>query len=145
MLALIAATKNSMGTIMEDLESAVPSRHKIKHYLIDAAPYDATREDLTSFVTTIDNGVLLSQTSTGLYAALNQAVRSALADPEVTHIGFLYSDDRFTSGQLDEYLSHIRSSRYDFFYSGIEYYDDHHRRVRVWNAGLFSMFKRKTG
>jgi glycosyltransferase involved in cell wall biosynthesis len=134
-----------MRTIRDALESAVSFRHKIKHYLIDAASSDGTREYLESFVTTTGNSVLLSQTGTGLYPALNQAVIAALADPDVTHIGFLHSDDRLISTQFDEYLSHIDSSRYDFFYSDIEYHDKHDRRFRVWNAGRFSMFKLRTG
>jgi hypothetical protein len=133
-----------MRTIRDDLESVAPFRQKIKHYLIDAASSDGTREHLAPFVTTIDNSVLLSA-GAGLYAALNQAVTAALADSEVTHIGFLYSDDRPISSQFDEYLSHINSSVCDFYYSGIEYQNNRHRRVRVWNAGLFSMFKHKTG
>src|SRR6266699_5996135 len=145
MLALVTATKNSMRTVREALESAAPFRQKIKHYLIDAASSDGTREYLESFVTTMCNSVLLSQTGTGLYPALNQAVAAALADPEVTHIGFLHSDDRLISTQFDEYLSHIDSSRCDFFYSDIEYHDKHDRRFRVWNAGRFSTFKLRTG
>src|SRR5438874_2392214 len=145
MLALVTATKNSMRTLRDALESAASFRHKVKHYLIDAASSDGTREYLESFVTTTGNSVLLSQTSTGLYPALNQAVIAALPDPEVTHIGFLHSDDRLISTQFDEYLSHIHSSRCDFFYSDIEYHDNHDRRFRVWNAGRFSMFKLKTG
>jgi glycosyltransferase involved in cell wall biosynthesis len=145
MLALITATKNSVRTIRDALESAAPFRPKIKHYLIDAASSDGTREYLASFVTTTGNSVLLSQTGTGLYPALNQAVRAALADPKVTHIGFLHSDDRLISTQFDEYLSHVSSSSCDFFYSDIEYHDKHDRRVRTWNAGRFSMFKLKTG
>jgi len=145
MLALVTATKNSMRTIRDALESAASFRHKVKHYLIDAASSDGTREYLESFVTTTGDSVLLSQTGTGLYPALNQAVTAALADPEVTHIGFLHSDDRLVSTQFDEYLSHIDSSRCGFFYSDIEYHDKHDRRVRVWNAGQFSMFKLKTG
>jgi glycosyltransferase len=145
MLALVTATKNSMLTIRDALESAASLTHKVKHYLIDAASSDGTREYLESFVTTTGNSVLLSQTGTGLYPALNQAVTVALADPEVTQIGFLHSDDRLISTQFDEYLSHIESSRCDFFYSDIEYHDKHDRRVRVWNAGRFSIFKLKTG
>ena len=145
MLALVTATKNSMRTIRDALESAAPFRHKLKHYLIDAASSDGTREYLESFVTTTGNSVLLSQTGTGLFRALNQAVTAALADPEVTHIGFLHSDDRLISTQFDEYLSHIDSSRCDFLYSDIEYHDKHDRRFRVWNAGRFSIFKLRTG
>ena len=145
MLALVTATKNSMRTVRDALESAASLRHKVKHYLIDAASSDGTREYLESFVTATGNSVLLSQTGTGLYPALNQAVAAALADPEVTHIGFLHSDDRLISTQFDEYLAHIDSSRCDFCYSDIEYHDKHDRRVRVWNAGRFSLFKLKTG
>jgi glycosyltransferase involved in cell wall biosynthesis len=145
MLALITATKNSVLTVRDALESAAPFRHKIKHYLIDAASSDGTREYLESFVTTTGNSVLLSQVGTGLYPALNQAVAAALADSQVTHIGFLHSDDRFISPHFDEYLSYINSSRCEFFYSDIEYHDKRGRRFRVWNAGNFSMFKLKTG
>src|SRR5437588_11422926 len=145
MLALVTATKNSMRTIRDALESAASFRHKVKHYLIDAASSDGTREYLESFVTATGNSVLLSQTGTGLYPALNQAVTTGLAAPEVMHIGFLHSDDRVISTQFDEYLSHIDSNRCDFFYSDIEDHDKHDRRVRVWNAGRFSMFKLKTG
>jgi glycosyltransferase involved in cell wall biosynthesis len=145
MLALVTATKNSMRTIKDALESAAPFRPKIKHYLIDAASSDGTRDYLASFVTTTGNSVLLSQTGTGLYRALNQAVRAALTDPEVTHIGFLHSDDRLISTRFDEYLSYIDSSRCDFFYSDIEFHDKHDRCVRIWNAGRFSNFKLKTG
>ena len=145
MLALVTATKNSMRTIRAALDSAAPFRHKIKHYLIDAASSDGTRKYLESFATTTGNSILLSQTGTGLYPALNQGVTAALADPEVTHIGFLHSDDRLISTQFDEYLSHIDSSRCDFFYSDIEYHDKHDRRFRIWNTGRFSMFKLKTG
>src|ERR1700726_3690950 len=59
MLALVTATKNSMRTIRDALESAASFRHKVKHYLIDAASSDGTREYLASFVTTTGNGVLL--------------------------------------------------------------------------------------
>lgn len=134
-----------MRTISSALESAAPFRHKIKHFLIDAASSDGTREYLESYVTTTANAVLLSQTGTGLYPALNQAVQVAVADPEVTHIGFLHSDDRLIRGQFDEYLSYIDSSQCDFLYSDIEYHDGNGRCVRIWHSGKFSMFKLKTG
>jgi glycosyltransferase len=113
--------------------------------LIDAPRSDGTREFLATFATATGNSVLQSQTGTGLYPALNYAVTAAAADLAVTHIGFLHSDDRLMSTQFDQYLSCIESSRCDFFYSDIEYHDKHDRRVRVWNAGRFSMFKLKTG
>jgi glycosyltransferase involved in cell wall biosynthesis len=145
MLALVTATKNSMRTIKDALESAASFRHKVKHYLVDAASSDGTREYLAAFATTTGNSILLSQTGTGLYPALNEAVMAAMANPEVTHIGILHSDDRLIPTRFDEYLSHIEFSRCDFFYSDIEYHDKDDRRVRVWNAGRFSMFKLKTG
>jgi glycosyltransferase involved in cell wall biosynthesis len=145
MLALVTATKNSMRTIKDALESAALFRHKIKHYLIDAASSDGTREYLAAFAAASGNSIFLSQTGSGLYAALNQAVTAATADPEITHIGLLHSDDRLISSHFGQYLAHIESNRCDFFYSDIEYHDKHDRRVRVWNAGRFSVFKLKTG
>ncbi len=115
MLALVTATKNSMRTIRYALESAASFRHKVKHYLIDAASSDGTREYLESFVTMTGSSVLLSQTGTGLYPALNQAVTAALADPEVTHIGFLHSDDRLISTQFTKSRSSPHVQRWPSF------------------------------
>jgi glycosyltransferase len=134
-----------MSTVRDALESASSFRHKIKHYLIDAASSDGTLEYLQSFATTTKNSILLMQNGTGLYPALNQAVEAALVDPEVTHIGFLHSDDRLLPQQFGAYLSHIDSSQGDFFYSDIEYHDKQNRQVRVWTAGQFSVRKLKTG
>ena len=59
MLALVTATKNSIRTIREALESAASFRHKVKHDLIDAASSDGTRKYLESFLTTTGHSVLL--------------------------------------------------------------------------------------
>lgn len=145
MLALITATKNSIRTVEDALTSAASFRNRIKHYLIDSASSDGTLEYLESFVAATDNNVLMLQKGTGLFPALNQAVEAALTDPEVTHIGFLHSDDRLIPNAYREYLARIESSQYEFFYSDIEYHDHKNRRVRVWSAGCFSIFKLKTG
>ncbi len=144
-LALITATKNSIRTVREALASAASFRSKIKHYLIDADSSDGTLEYLRSFAAETKNSILLSQTGTGLYPALNQAIEAVLADSETTHIGFLHSDDRLIANAFDEYLCHIDSSLCDFFYSDIEYHDSINRCVRVWKSGQFSMFNLKTG
>ena len=132
MLALITATKNSIHTVKGALASAASIRSRIKHILIDADSSDGTLEFLKSFAAKIEHSVLLSQTGTGLYPALNQGVRAALADTAVTHIGFLHSDDRLIPGNFSEYISKIESSECDIFYSDIEYHNSDDRRVRVW-------------
>jgi len=145
MLALITATRNSIATLENALSGTAPFAGRIKHYFVDSASSDGTRDYLESFVAKTNGSVLLSQTGTGLYQALNQAVNAALVDSEVTHIGVLHSDDRVHSEHFSAYLSHIESSQCEFFYSDIEYHDKHDRRVRVWNAGQFSKGKLKTG
>lgn len=145
MLALITATKNSIHTIEDALTSAASFQNRIKHYLIDAASSDGTFEYLESFAAATDNCVLMLQKGTGLFPALNQAVEAALVDPEVTHIGFLHSDDRLIPNAFREYLALIDSSQCDFLYSDIQYHDHQNRCVRVWSAGCFSIFKLKTG
>ena len=145
MLALITATKNSIGTIDDALASAGPFRDKIKHYLVDANSSDGTLEYLQSFTRTTNNAVLLTQTGTGLYPALNQGIGAALTDPGVSHIGFLHSDDRLISATFGEYVSLISRNQPDISYSDIEFHDHHHRRVRVWKSGHFSMLKLRTG
>ena len=145
MLALITATKNSIATVRDALTSAAPFREKIKHILIDANSSDGTREYLELFAGNRDNCVLIAQQGTGLYHALNQGVDAAMDDPEVTHIGFLHSDDRLLQHQFGAYLTQINQSGSDFFYSDIEYHDKHDRCVRVWETGMFSKLKLNTG
>lgn len=145
MLALITATRNSIATIDDALASARPIKDKIKHYFVDATSSDGTLEYLQSFIRTTDNAVLLPQTGTGLYPALNQGIRTALTDPAVSHIGLLHSDDRLISATFGEYVSLISRNQADIFYSDIEFHDHHDRRVRVWRSGRFSMLKLRTG
>ena len=146
MLALITATKNSIGTVKGALDSASPMQGYVKHYLIDANSSDGTRMFLEKFVSANpDNSVLLVQDGTGLYAALNQAINAVLQDNDVTHIGFLHSDDRLIPGCFFEYLSLIRSSDADLFYSDIQFHNDENRVVRVWAAGTFTRLKLNTG
>lgn len=145
MLALITATRNSIRTVESALKSASTFRNQVKHYLIDGASTDGTREFLDSFVAANHNSVLLTQTGTGLYAALNEAIDAAVADPAITQIGFLHSDDRLIPDCFGEYLAHINASQCEFFYSDIAYHDSTDRCVRVWSAGCFSRFKLRTG
>ena len=145
MLALITATHNSIGTLGESLASVDMAAGRVKHFFIDGASTDGTIEFLNDFTANTDDSIVQTQDDAGLYQAINHGIRLAIDDPDVTHIGFLHSDDRLITSAFERYLSVIETEVSQVFYSGIEFHDASGSRVRVWESGEFSRFKLNTG
>ena len=145
MLALVTATRNSMATLPDMLASARASHGRARHVFVDGESTDGTPEYLRTWVDDNPGARLLGQRSTGLYEALNEGIRAALDDREVTRIGMLHSDDRLVGDRYAEYLGHIETSDAAFHYADIEYHDADGRVVRRWRAGDYSRFKLNTG
>jgi len=144
MLALITATHNSIGTLGESLASVDMAAGRVKHFFIDGASTDGTIEFLNDFTANTDDSIVQTQDDAGLYQAINHGIRLAIDDPDVTHIGFLHSDDRLITNVFEKYLSVIETEPSPVFYSGIEFHDASGARIRVWDSGEFSRFKLNT-
>jgi len=106
---------------------------------------DGTREFLESHIQGGQRGTLLSQNGSGLYQAFNQGIDFAIGNSKVTHVGMLHSDDRLITSAFEKYLAVIDSVQSEVFYSSIDFHNDSENRVRVWETGEFSRFKRNTG
>ena len=145
MLGLVTATLDSMGTLPGVLENVECVHGRVKQFFVDGGSFDGTLDCIQSYVNERTDAVLLSQHDSGLYQALNQGIRAAIQDPEVTHIGMLHSDDHLIAGAFERYLSVIETDPSQMFYSGIEFHDASGSRVRVWESGEFSTFKLSTG
>ncbi len=120
-------------------------RDRVKSVFVDGRSTDGTFEYLQSHVSNTDNAILVTQYGTGLYQALNQGIRASIDDPDVTHIGVLHSDDELIPETFERYMDVVSSDASAFFYSGIEFHDQIHQRVRVWEADKFSKLKLYTG
>ncbi len=145
MLALVTATRDSMATLPDALESVKGIGDRVKSFFVDGGSSDGTLNCIQSYVGAGADAVLLSQKGAGLYQALNQGVQAALLDPEVTNIGMLHSDDYLITSAFERYLSVIEAKQSPVLYSGIEFHDISGRRVRSWESGRFSRFKLITG
>jgi glycosyltransferase len=145
MLALITATRNSMSTLPATLASVAPYRDRVKSIFVDGGSSDGTAEYLATYVAENANAELLHQVGSGLYQALNQGVLATYDDPAITHIGMLHSDDELMIEPFGRYLNLIESDPAALFYSGVEFHNSEHERVRVWDADGYSKFKLRTG
>ena len=145
MLALITATRDSMATLPDCLDSVGEVRDRMKLIFVDGGSVDGTREYLENYAARNTNASLVPQIGTGLYEALNQGIQVALDDVSVTHIGMLHSDDRVIPRSFEKYLSVIETETSPFFYSDIEFHDRSGKTVRKWKSGEFSNFKLNTG
>jgi glycosyltransferase len=145
MLALITATLNSEASLESAISSLGPILHEIKHVVIDGGSVDRTLEILDDHGQRHSNVSVLQQKEKGLYQALNEAIESAVADDDVSHIGFLHSDDRLLEASYPGYLGAILASDADVSYSDIQYHNASGEVVRVWHSGGFSHFKLNTG
>ena len=91
MLALVTATWNSDKTLPNTLLSVRGLKRGIKHFFVDGGSTDDTLKQLHEYASANSEKIILEQHGLGLYQALNQGVRAAIEDPDVTHIGVLHS------------------------------------------------------
>jgi glycosyltransferase len=145
MLALITATLNSEDSLESAISSLGPVVDDIKHVVIDGGSTDRTVTILDDYRQRRPNVFVLEQKENGLYQALNEALEWTIADDDVSHIGFLHSDDRLLEAAYPGYLTAILASGADVGYSDIQYHDASGDIVRMWRSGDFSRFKLHTG
>jgi len=145
MLALVTATWNSDKTLPNTLLSVRGLNRGIKHIFVDGGSTDDTLKQLHAYASASSEKIILEQHGYGLYQALNQGVRAAIEDPDVTHIGMLHSDDYLMAPAFERYQSFIESASASVFYSGIEFHESSGKSVRIWEPGEFSSFKLNTG
>lgn len=134
-----------MATLPESLASVGSNLSRVKFFFVDGASTDGTVEYLRSFAMDKRNDIFQAQNGIGLYEALNQGIRAALEDADITHVGLLHSDDRLVADNYEEYLSEIDKSSAEIFFSDIQFHDADGAVVRVWRSGRFSNFKLNTG
>jgi len=145
MLALITATLNSEASLEAAISSLGTFIDTVKLVVIDGGSTDRTFEILNKHMQRRSNVFVLRQKEKGLYQALNEALERAISDSDVSHIGFLHSDDKLLESTYPGYLAATIDSDADVSYSDIQYHKASGAVVRVWHSGNFSRFKLHTG
>jgi glycosyltransferase len=134
-ISLITATRNSIATVAECLDSVALQRGvDLQHIVIDGASGDGTEAILAKQASAFD--VLVSEPDSGIYDALNKGI--ALARGDV--IGFLHSDDLFAHEHvLLRVAEAFADPRVDAVYGDLEYVsrDNPQHVVRHWESAPF--------
>lgn len=141
-VSIITATYNSESTILDtvkSLESQIYSN--IEYIIVDGNSSDSTIELIKQHSTRVSTFII--ESDKGIYDALNKGLNAATGDI----VGFLHSDDLFSSSDSVANLVSAFESSSDAIYADLEYVDklDTNKVVRLWKSGNYSLSKITSG
>lgn len=132
-ISVVVVCRNSEKTIGLTIKSFLEQRHSDKELvIIDGASTDNTVEIARSFHA--PNIRIFSEKDRGIYDAMNKGLRLFQGDA----VGFLGSDDTFSSERSVEYIANALEDA-DIVYGDLHMVRDHTSKhiVRVWTSGAF--------
>tara|TARA_A100001011_G_scaffold387080_1_gene464242 strand:+ start:102 stop:881 length:780 start_codon:yes stop_codon:yes gene_type:complete len=142
-ISIITITKNSEKYVEDCIKSVVEQTYKNYEYIIiDGNSKDRTIEIIKKYEKYIS--CWKSEDDDGLYDALNKGIKSATGE----FIGFLHSDDFFSSSEVIAYIANeLKSNEYDFVHSNLKIVDknDVTKTIRHMKLPNFNLFKLKIG
>ena len=134
-ISIITATYNSLKYLPAVLQSiSSQSYPNIEWIVVDGDSTDGTKEFIAENSGTITHWV--SEADNGIYDALNKGIRMASGDI----IGFLHSDDFFSSPTILEEIAHqFKSTATDAVYGDLDYVSstDTSKRIRYWKSKAY--------
>ena len=141
-VSIITASYNSENTIKRSVESVQEQTHAdLEHVIIDGGSTDKTISLIES-ISPRHQVQLISEPDDGIYDALNKGIN--LATGEI--IGFLHSDDRYSSSDSIKRLIASLGEGQLGVYSDLNYVNPSPQNVvRRWKSGTASRKKLKHG
>jgi glycosyltransferase involved in cell wall biosynthesis len=102
--SIITVAYNSSDTIQETLESVLSQTYcEIEYIVVDGQSQDHTVDIIKEYESRFNNRMQwISEPDQGIYDALNKGIRLATGDV----IGFLHSDDVFSSANVLSMVQH---------------------------------------
>jgi len=116
-ISVVTVALNSVGSIESTIRSVAAQTYgNIEYLLLDGASTDGTLEIARSFDDVIDR--LVSEKDTGIYNAMNKAIRLATGD----FVYFLNADDRFADPRVVERVAEaiVAHPEVDLIYGDVE-------------------------
>ena len=134
MITVITVCFNSESTIRKCLESVLSQNYEnYEHLIIDGKSTDKTLEIIKNFPSKKIR--VISEEDEGICDAFNKGLISSKGDI----VGYLNSDDYFSSAHALEKIINEISNGADVVYSNIEYVTEgSHRPIRRWEAKDFN-------
>lgn len=135
-ISIISVCYNSSKTILDTIRSVNSQSYpNIEHVFIDGLSSDNTIEIIRSN-SKIKN-VIISEKDSGLYDALNKGISKASGEI----IGFLHSDDIFSSSEIiSDLMEKIQNENLDGVYGDLLYVDkiNTDKIIRFWKSCEFN-------
>ncbi len=131
-ISVITVVYNNHAHIAETICSVFSQTYSnIEYIIVDGASTDGTLNVINQFRNRIHH--VVSEPDKGIYDALNKGLRIATGDV----IGFLHSDDEFSSSTVLETIAQaFRAGDWDGVYSDLEYVKNK-KVVRFWKSCPF--------
>lgn len=138
-ISIITATCNSGSTLRDTIESVLrQTYHDIEYIVVDGASKDGTLDIVREYEPIFGGRMRwISESDRGIYDALNKGVKMATGEV----VGFLHSDDFFTSPDVIEKLAgELKgNSAVDAVYGDIHYVSDKNldKCIRYYSSAYF--------
>ena len=130
-ISIITSTFNSAKTVADTLDSVRNQTHRdIEHILIDGGSNDNTNRIIEQYPHVSTH---LSEKDNGIYDGLNKGLKLATGD----FVGFLHSDDYFTSNSVIQELVEFLAAnpKMDGAYGNIVFVEDKGEKIiRKYNS-----------
>jgi glycosyltransferase involved in cell wall biosynthesis len=133
--SIIIPTLNSELFIEETLDSIVQqgTDYVIEVVIVDGGSIDRTLEIVNGFQTVL-NIVILTQSGSGLYSAINQGLNSSKGEI----VGYLNSDDWLEADALRLIETEMQKSESTLVFGDLNYVDSESKRIARINFPKFS-------
>lgn len=135
-VTVLTVARDAEATIADCIDSVSQQSYaNIEHIIVDGASVDATLSIVKSRVN--KGATVISEPDVGIYDALNKGLGLATGDV----VGFLHSDDFFSSGlSIEKIAAAFKAKAVDAVYGDLEFVrsTDTTRVVRRWHAGAFA-------
>jgi glycosyltransferase involved in cell wall biosynthesis len=134
-ISIVTVCYNSSKTILDTINSVNSQVYPdIEHIFVDGLSSDNTVEIIKLYSQT--KNIVISEKDNGLYDAINKGISNATGD----FIGFLHSDDIFSSGIISDLAEKIQNESLDGVYGDLQYVDkiNTNKIIRFWKSCEFN-------
>lgn len=137
-ITVITVTYNSEKTIRDTIESVLrQSYQNVEYIIVDGASEDSTMAVVGEYQRKFEGRLrFITEPDRGIYDAMNKGLKLATGDV----VGFLNSDDYFTTDDVLQSVAHVfESKEFDAIYGDVHYvsFKDTAKRTRYYSSRLF--------
>lgn len=137
-LTIVTINFNNAAGLAKTFESLYGRlSDSVEIVVIDGYSSDGSRSVIEAHSVNLNFTRIVSEADSGIYDAMNKGLALASGD----YVAFLNSGDVLLDFDVTSFLTSVRSSRLDGYYSNVFFLDNFGNVVRKWLVGPVSNFK----